>query len=117
MRSSLFLLAAAAASASLLVDFKASDDPSNIGKLQLQGDGPSPIKSDADLGDGEDASYIKQGNDPDGQAALHFHRDPAHRRAEIKAKGEYSAGKKYFIGYEFRLSNIHEHLSIFQWYV
>ena len=103
--------------ASLLIDYTAPGDATGIGSCQLEG---------AELGDRIDCPnndpatknkiYIRPGNDPAGRPALHFHRDPQYRRAEIKAKGDYAAGKKYFVGYEFRLENIHQHLTLFQWY-
>ena len=121
MRTTLLILAAATAlsKASLLVDYQAPDPASTIGQPQLQDDASSSIKSSRIMRRDyqNDTCYIKPGQDPDGRAALHFHRDPSHRRAEVKAKGDYSEGKKYFVGYEFRLSNIHEHLALFQWYV
>ena len=60
--------------------------------------------------------YIKPGTDSSDKAALHYHRDLDFRRAEIKGKGTYAAGKMYFVRYKFNLSNYHEHLAIFQWH-
>ena len=101
--------------ATLLVDYTAPAAVSNLGTPQLEG---------ASLGAHLDAAaavgspaFIQPGTDPDGKAALHFHRNSGDRRAEVEAKGTYAAGKQYFVGYEFRLSNVHEHLAIFQWYV
>ena len=106
------LLLLPSAIAILLIDFAAPGDMSDIGSCQLEG---------SSLGDhidcpGNDAIYIKPGQDPQGKAALHYHREPSFRRAEMKGKGDYAAGKKYYVGYEFQLSHVHEHLALFQWY-
>ena len=99
--------------AKLLVDYTAPSAVAELGSCQLEG---------AELGDhiscpGNDDIFIKPGQDSSGKAALHFHRNPSNRRAEVKASGNYAEGQKYFVGYEFQLSNIHQHLAIFQWYV
>ena len=98
----------------LLVDYTAPSPASALGSPQLEG---------SYLGDHLDPSapagspaYIQPGTDANGKPALHYHREPEDRRAEVKAKGTYAAGKQYFVGYEFRLSNVHEHLALFQWY-
>ena len=97
----------------LLVDYTAPSPASALGSPQLEG---------SSLGDHLDASapsgspaYIQPGADPNGKPALHYHRAAGDRRAEVEAKGTYAAGKQYFVGYEFRLSNVHEHLALFQW--
>ena len=96
----------------LLINYAAPAPISELGSCQLEG---------SYLGDkipcpGNDNIYIKPGTDPKGQAALHYHRDPDFRRAEVKGAGTYAADKTYFVGYEFSLANYHEHLAIFQWY-
>ena len=96
----------------LLINYAAPAPISELGSCQLEG---------SYLGDkipcpGKDNVYIKPSTDPKGQAALHYHRDPDFRRAEVKGAGTYAAGKTYFVGYEFSLANYHEHLAIFQWY-
>ena len=98
--------------ATLLIDYTAPAAVSLMGSCQLEG---------SSLGDhiecpGNSDIYIKPGKDPKGKAALHFHRDPDFRRAEVKGKGNYAGEKSYFVGYEFKLSNYHEHLALFQWY-
>ena len=96
----------------LLINYSAPAAISELGSCQLEG---------SSLGDkipcpGNDNVYIKPGTDPKGQAALHYHRGPDYRRAEVKGKGIYTADKTYFVGYEFNLANYDEHLAIFQWY-
>lgn len=96
----------------LLINYAAPAAISELGSCQLEG---------SSLGDkiscpGNDNVYIKPSTDPKGQAALHYHRGPDYRRAEVKAKGDYAADKTYFVGYEFNLANYGEHLAIFQWY-
>lgn len=99
------------ANARLLIDYTGSSPASSLGSCQLEG---------AELGDridcpGDSSVYIKPGADARGTPALHFHRDATVRRAEVKGSGDYSAGKNYYMGYEFRLGNPHQHLAIFQW--
>ena len=100
------------ATSTLLINYAAPSPISEFGSCQLEG---------SYLGDkipcpGNDNVYIKPGTDPKGQAALHYHRDPEFRRAEVKGAGTYAADRTYFVGYEFTLANYHEHLAIFQWY-
>ena len=96
----------------LLINYAAPAAISSLGSCQLEG---------SSLGDkiscpGNDNVYIKPSTDPEGQPALHYHRGPEYRRAEVKGKGTYEADKTYFVGYEFNLADYHEHLAIFQWY-
>ena len=102
--------------AALIVDFSATDAISALGSPQVQNGEADLIENPTSKGSDKSQAYITQGEDPDTKRrCLHFHREPAQRRAEVKAKGEYNEGKKYFIGWEFRLSNTHPHLSLFQW--
>ena len=99
------------ARATLLIDYTPSLPISSLGTAQLEG---------SELGDhiplpGNDSIYIRTGTDPAGTPALNFHRDATFRRAEVKGKGSYEEEKRYFVGYEFRLGNVHEALTIFQW--
>ena len=98
----------------LLVEYTAPSPASALGSPELEGsylgdhlDPSAPLGSPA---------YIQPDIDPNSKPCLHYHRDPEDRRAEVKAKGTYAAGQHYFVGYEFRLGNVHEHLAIFQWY-
>ncbi|KAL6717805.1 hypothetical protein ACLMJK_003890 [Lecanora helva] len=107
----LLLWTAHLTTASLLIDFSGSDDLKSLGTCQLEG---------SYLGDhigcpGNSSIYIKPGQDDQGKAALHYHRNPTFRRAEVKGKGKYSEGQNYFMGYQFQLANVHEALTIFQW--
>lgn len=95
----------------LLINYSAPAPIPTLGECQLEGsflgdDIPCP---------GNSSIYIKTGTDPDGKPALHYHRDPTFRRAEVKGAGEYAENKHYYVGYEFRLGNVHEHLTVFQW--
>lgn len=98
-------------SAKLLVDYSPPSQASSLGEVQIEtssGDFVSPSSAGTN-------AYIKPDTDPKGKACLHFHRAPSYNRAEVKAQGDYAAGKNYYVGYEFALGAIHEHLSIFQW--
>lgn len=108
----LALLLPLLASSTLLVDYTAPAATSVLGTCQLE----AAELHDAVACPGNANVYIKPGQDPAGKAALHYHREAGYRRAEVKAAGDYSAGKHYYAGYEFRLGNLHEHLAIFQWY-
>ena len=92
----------------LLIDYSAPSPATDLGECQLEGTVYIPCPGNSSI-------YIKPGADPTGRPALHYHRDPAFRRAEVKGKGPYAANKHYYVGYEFSLSNVHEHLAIFQW--
>ena len=105
-------LLAAVSKAALIVDYNAPGPVSDLGSPQLES---TPWQFE-DSHDADSHAYIRPQHDPDGKPALHYHRDPSYRRAEVKAKGKYEPNKNYFVGYEFRLSNIHEHLALFQWY-
>lgn len=98
-------------SATLLVDYSPPSSASSLGEVQLEtssGNFVSPSSAGTD-------AYIKPDTDPNGKPCLHFHRAPSYNRAEVKIKGDYAAGKNYYVGYEFALGAVHEHLSIFQW--
>ena len=97
--------------ATRLLDYTAPSSYDSLGQCQLE----AAKLHDSVNCPGISAVYIKPGKNPKGRYSLHFHRDPTYRRAEVKAKGDYASGKKYFVGYEFMLSGIHEHLVIFQW--
>ncbi|KAL9124822.1 MAG: hypothetical protein Q9217_005889, partial [Psora testacea] len=105
------LLSVALSSTTLLVDYTAPASVSELGSPQLESREGNFISAS----EGGSHVYIETGQDEDGRKALHFHRDATYRRAEVKAKGNYAEGKKYFVGYEFRLSNVHQHLALFQW--
>ena len=109
------LLCITLTTATLLVDYTAPAAVSDLGTPQLEG-GALGDHLDVSAAIGSPA-FIQPGKDPEGKAALHFHRDPGDRRAEVRAKGTYAAEKQYFVGYEFSLSNVHQHLALFQWYV
>ncbi|PUU77291.1 hypothetical protein B9Z19DRAFT_1146428 [Tuber borchii] len=111
LASSPFMLAAA----KLIIDFKGGDHPSTLGVVELEGQ---------DLGckltSAGNAAFIRTEKDPvTGTDALHYHRDPHFRRAEVKAMAEADnkavEDKTYYIGYNFRLEKTHESLVIFQW--
>ncbi|KAF6223694.1 hypothetical protein HO133_000537 [Letharia lupina] len=95
----------------LLIDYSAPSPISALGECQLEGN----FHRDYIACPGNSSIYIKTGTDPDGKPALHYHRDPRFRRAEVKGAGAYAANKHYYVGYEFRLGNVHEHLAVFQW--
>ncbi|KAL9102999.1 MAG: hypothetical protein Q9163_001919 [Psora crenata] len=107
----LVLLSAALSCATLLVDYTAPASVSALGSPQLQSAEGNFISAS----EGGSHGYIRTEKDEDGREALHFHRDPTYRRAEVLAKGSYAEGKRYFVGYEFKLSNVHQHLALFQW--
>lgn len=76
LASSPFMLAAA----KLIIDFKGGDHPSTLGNIELEGQ---------DLGckltSAGNAAFIRTEKDPvTGTDALHYHRDPHFRRAEVK---------------------------------
>ena len=96
----------------LLINYSAPSPISTLGECQLEGS----FHGDHIACPGNSSIYIKTGNDPDGKPALHYHRDPTFRRAEVKGAGAYAENKHYYVGYEFRLGNVHEHLALFQWW-
>ncbi|MCJ1452529.1 hypothetical protein MMC28_002872 [Mycoblastus sanguinarius] len=110
----LFHLSLSLTTATLLINYSAPAAISSLGTCQLEG---------SFLGDtiecptnpSNNSIYIRDGSDPSGTPALHYHRDPHFRRAEVKGAGTYEADQTYYIGYEFMLGNVHEHLAIFQW--
>lgn len=68
------------AAAKLIIDFKGGDHPSTLGNIELEGQ---------DLGckltSAGNAAFIRTEKDPaTGTDALHYHRDPHFRRAEVK---------------------------------
>ena len=105
-------LLAATMNATLIVNYSAPGLATDLGTPQLESTAGHPVPADATNGQ----AYIKPDYDSSGKPALHYHRDPSYRRAEVKAKGNYAENKRYFVGYQFSLSNIHEHLVLFQWY-
>jgi len=69
------------AAAKLIIDFKGDDHPDTLGILELEGQ---------DLGckltSAGNAAFIRTEKDPTtGTDALHYHRDPHFRRAEVMA--------------------------------
>jgi len=107
-------LLAVAAQAKLLIDFTGGDPVSKLGIPELEGQ---------NLGDTISASqggnnvFIRTANDTvTGRKALHYHRDPHFRRAEVRAlEGQFQINKTYFIGYTVRLTRQHDSLVLFQW--
>jgi len=106
------------ASARLLVDYTGGSnfDSRSFGNKELEGNALGCKISQAG-----DAAFIRSGTDPSNKRpALHFHRDPHFRRAEVKALGQ-GTGKEvvkdrtYYIGYNFRLDRKANGLVIFQW--
>ena len=102
----------ASSTSTLLIDYSALSPIPDLGECQLEGS----FLHDTIPCPGNSSIYIKPGADTTGKPALHYHRDPTFRRAEVEGKGPYAANKNYYVGYEFSLSNVHEHLAIFQWY-
>jgi len=104
------------AQAALLIDYRGGEPANKLGNAELEGNALGcKIKN----GKAGNAAFIRPGKDPKtGREALHLHRDPHFRRAEVKALGgQIKAGKTYYIGYEFRLRAKGESLVIFQWSV
>ena len=104
-------LLASSSRAALIVDYNAPGSVSDLGSPQLES---SPGHFEGSTNAGAHA-YIKPDSDPDEKPALHYYRDSWYRRAEVLAKGHYGPNENYFVGYKFRLSDIHEHLALFQW--
>lgn len=99
--------------ATLLIDYSAPSATASLGSCQLEGS----YLHDTIACPGNSSIYIKPSTDSEGTPALHYHRDPNFRRAEVKGAGDYAAEKTYFVGYKFSLGNVHEHLALFQCYV
>ena len=95
----------------LIIDYSAPSPILDLGECQLEGS----FLHDRIPCPGNSSIYIKPGADATGKPALHYHRDPTFRRAEVEGKGPYAANKHYYVGYKFSLGNVHEHLTIFQW--
>ncbi|KAF9886525.1 hypothetical protein FE257_011432 [Aspergillus nanangensis] len=97
--------------AKLLLDFNATrgDDPSTLGTLNLEAErGDKPDSNSDEL-------YIKLGEDPDGNPALHFHRDEGYIRAEYHAlKDEMESDTTYYIGYSLSMAQLQQSLMIWQ---
>jgi len=116
MRSTFFtilpIVFASLASATVLLDYKGGDEPSKLGNVELEGQNlGDKIK------DGGDDVYIRPDTDPEsGLKALHYHREPHFRRAEVKAMAnKIEEDKTYYIGYHLRLEKTLDSLVIFQW--
>ena len=95
----------------LIINYSAPSPISDLGQCQLEGS----FLHDRIPCPGNSSIYITPGADATGKPALHYHRDPTFRRAEVEGKGPYAANQHYYVGYEFSLGNVHEHLAIFQW--
>lgn len=77
LASSPFMLAAA----KLIIDFKGGDHPSALGIPELEGQNLG-----CKLTSAGNAAFIRTEKDPaTGTDALHYHRDPHFRRAEVRA--------------------------------
>ena len=96
---------------SSLIDFSAArgDNPSMLGIRNLEAArGETASANTDDL-------YIELGKDPDGTAALHYHRIVGDIRAEYHSlSGKIEADQTYYIGYQFSLAEIEQSLMIFQ---
>lgn len=104
------------ARAALLVDYRGGDPANKLGNAELEG---NALGCKIQNGKAGNAAFIRPEKNPQtGREALHLHRDPYFRRAEVKAlDGQIKAGKTYYIGYEFGLRSKGESLVIFQWSV
>ncbi|PYH95517.1 hypothetical protein BO71DRAFT_351226 [Aspergillus ellipticus CBS 707.79] len=72
-------------------------------------------KSEMMLSFGSLDLYAKLGTDPNGTAALHFHRKEGYIRAEYHAlSNKLEDDQTYYIGYKFSLGTIEQSLMIFQ---
>jgi len=106
-----FFLLLAVARAALLVNFQGANAFYDLGYPELEG---------SFLGDARTQSagaYIRTDVDPvTHQKALHYHRTPHFRRAEVRVlDGLLMRDTTYYIGYELRLTHQVESLVIFQW--
>ena len=102
------------AQAALLVDYRGGEPANRLGNVELEG---NALGCKIQNGKAGNAAFIRPEKSPKtGREALHLHRDPNFRRAEVKALGgKIQAGKTYYIGYEFELRSKGESLVIFQW--
>lgn len=119
MKYSLFLALSTAllATSRLLVDYTGGQPVSALGDLGLEGQELNCLMHNEKAGN---SLFIRPETDSsNGRPSLHFKRDPHFRRAEVRAMGKNKpvVNKTYYIGYNFRLSTVHESLVIFQWYV
>ncbi|KAK6851951.1 hypothetical protein PG995_012076 [Apiospora arundinis] len=106
------LLAAAHASAALLVDYNAArgDGVGEMGLVNLEA-----ARGEAQKGNTADL-YIKADNDWKGAKSAHFHRKKGDIRAEYHALNKKTQeGKTYFIGYQFAVGSTPDALMVFQW--
>lgn len=67
----------------LLINYSVPSPFSTLGQCQLEGS----FHSDHIACPGNSSIYIKTDTNPDGKTALHYHRDPTFRRAEVKGVG------------------------------
>jgi hypothetical protein len=114
----LYLLAFSyVACATLLVNYTGGQPASVLGIAQFEGQ---------NLNDRFDccpniSCYIEPCNDASGRLALHFHREPHFRRAEVemstdeKSHGPWEANQTYYMEYELQITNEREALVLFQW--
>lgn len=115
MRSFFYLLPflSALSNASLVVDYTGGEDVSVLGSCQLEGQNLDDHISCP----GNSSIYIKPGQDPNGKAALVYHRDAHFRRAEVEAgkQSMWEAEKTYYAGYNLMITNNRTSLVLFQW--
>lgn len=121
MKYSLVLILSTAllATSKLIVNYTGGQDASVLGNVEIEG---QDLGCHITNGAAGNAAFIKPENDSsNGKPSLHFKRDPHFRRAEVKAMArsdnKATAGKTYYIGYNFRISAAQDSLVIFQWYV
>lgn len=121
MKYSLVLILSTAllATSKLIVDYTGGQDASVLGNVELEG---QELGCKINNGAAGNSVFVKAENDSsNGKPSLHLKRDPHFRRAEVKAMANSNnkpqVDKTYYIGYNFRLSAVHESLVIFQWYV
>lgn len=102
--------------AELLVNYTGGQPASVLGIAQLEGQ---------NLGDRFDccpnvSCFIEPCLDSSGRPALHFHRAPHFRRAEVEVAndthhGPWKANQTYYVEYELQITNEREALVLFQW--
>ena len=99
--------------AKLLVDFRGDQKPSELGPIELE---RHSLGDHVDSKEGGNDVYIRDDEDKVlGRPALHFHRSPHFRRAELRfLDHEIEEGRTYYLGYQFRLSKSRPGLVIFQ---
>lgn len=83
------------AAAGIIVDFSPSSDTQVLGTPELEG-----LDLGCKITNAGDAAYIRSGSvDPsNGRKALHYHRDPHFRRAEVKALSGNGAVSHFHLG-------------------